>query len=105
MPKTILKGFNYNDNFDSKEILIPAGQNIKLKLKDMLDLIGTDLDLRINEQLNMPAEEDFSVAGNDQNDTVIFPYARISGVNVIWKFQYYQFNLAPEHYKKCKIKL
>lgn len=63
--------------------------------------MGVDLDKRLDEQENNPTDDE-SVMGLDGNDTETYPYARVSGLNLVMKFHYYQQNLAPEKYRKCQ---
>eukprot|EP00210_Caulerpa_lentillifera_P001296 g1249.t1 len=94
LPRTIIKSPGFSDN----QLEIKAGKEIKLTLKQLLDIAGIDLDKRLNEQDNNPCSD--TSQGNSTNGRVEYPRGRLSGLILQLTFNYYTRKLAPEAYKK-----
>ena len=72
--------------------IIPAGQYISLKLKDILDAANIDLDKTYEDQVAF-AGRDPSVFYGEGGSASVTPMARLAGLRINAKLQYYNYNL------------
>lgn len=93
LPETIIEahgdGGGRKRHFDS-------GESIRLRTSELLDVAGVDLDRLLNEQQN---QNGLSETARDNPDEA-FPFARLSGVNLIMNFRYFHRSLAPDRYRE-----
>lgn len=97
LPKTVIRREGSDDRSLDKTFL--ANEPIKLTIKQLLDLTGIDLDKRLNEQDNKAG---LTSAARGVNQTE-FPFARLSGINLIMNFQYFHRSLATESDYKASV--
>ena len=72
--------------------IIPAGQYISLKLKDILDVANIELDKTYEDQVAF-AGRDPSVFYGEGGSASVTPMARLAGLRINAKLQYYNYNL------------
>ena len=87
-PKTYVRRPGSSTNLK----IIPAGQYISLKLKDILDVANIDLDKTYEDQVAF-AGRDPSVFYGKGGSASVTPMARLAGMRINAKLQYYNYNL------------
>lgn len=78
--------------------MIVAGEDINLLVSQWLQLSGIDLDATLNKQPNKDAEYDETACGEDAYEGE-YPKARLSGLNFLVTFNYFQRKLAPAQFR------
>ena len=87
-PKTYVRRAGSSHNY----FTFADGQDIKLKLKEILDIAQVDLDKRYENQTALPSSNVAALYGSG-NDSARTPMTRLAGLRINAKFQYYNYNL------------
>ena len=87
-PKTYVRRAGSSHNY----FTFADGQDIKLKLKEILDIAQVDLDKRYEDQTALPSSNVAALYGSG-TDSARTPMTRLAGLRINAKFQYYNYNL------------
>ncbi len=87
-PKTYVRRAGSSHNY----FTFADGQDIKLKLKEILDIAQVDLDKRYEDQTALPSSNVAALYGSG-TDSATTPMTRLAGLRINAKFQYYNYNL------------
>ena len=87
-PKTYVRRAGSSHNY----FTFADGEDIKLKLKDILDIAQVDLDKRYEEQTALSGTNVAALYGIGA-DAARTPMTRLAGLRINAKFQYYNYNL------------
>ena len=87
-PKTYVRRAGSSHNY----FTFADGQDIKLKLKEILDIAQVDLDKRYEDQTALPSSNVAALYGSGI-DSARTPMTRLAGLRINAKFQYYNYNL------------
>ena len=87
-PKTYVRRAGSSHNY----FTFADGQDIKLKLKEILDIAQVDLDKRYENQTALPSSNVAALYGSG-TDAARTPMTRLAGLRINAKFQYYNYNL------------
>ena len=87
-PKTYVRRAGSSHNY----FTFADGEDIKLTLKDILDIAQVDLDKRYEDQTALPSSNVAALYGTG-DDEAKTPMTRLGGLRINAKFQYYNYNL------------
>ena len=87
-PKTYVRRAGSSHNY----FTFADGEDIQLKLKDILDIAQVDLDKRYDKQTALPSTNVAALYGIGA-DAARTPMTRLGGLRINAKFQYYNYNL------------
>jgi len=87
-PKTYVRRAGSSHNY----FIFESGNDVKLKLKDVLDIAQVDLDKRYGDQPALSGVNVNALYGEGA-DAARTPMTRLGGLRINAKFQYYNYNL------------